>query len=119
MYGLGANALDEGAVLKVFRYKGRPLSDPLIVHVPGATEARKLLQLPPSVRNTIDVDGPSVSRRQAQTSVTPAPAPCFVLRHSPQCDRLFDVLTAAFWPGPLTVVSRASKDIPMKGAAWP
>ncbi len=33
VYGLGANALDAGAVAKVFEAKGRPGWDPLIVHV--------------------------------------------------------------------------------------
>jgi len=33
VYGLGANALSDEAVLKVFRAKGRPQTDPLIVHV--------------------------------------------------------------------------------------
>jgi L-threonylcarbamoyladenylate synthase len=33
VYGLGANALDEKAVQKIFDAKGRPPTDPLIVHV--------------------------------------------------------------------------------------
>lgn len=33
VYGLGANALDENAVLKIFKAKGRPQDNPLIVHV--------------------------------------------------------------------------------------
>lgn len=33
VYGLGANALDEGAVAKIFRAKGRPADNPLIVHI--------------------------------------------------------------------------------------
>lgn len=33
VYGLGANAWDEGAVRRVFAAKGRPADDPLIVHV--------------------------------------------------------------------------------------
>lgn len=33
VYGLGANALDEAAVLSVFRAKGRPADNPLIVHI--------------------------------------------------------------------------------------
>ncbi len=32
VYGLAANALDAGAVRKIFEIKGRPLLDPLIVH---------------------------------------------------------------------------------------
>jgi L-threonylcarbamoyladenylate synthase len=33
VYGLGANALDETAVNKIFRAKGRPVNDPIIVHI--------------------------------------------------------------------------------------
>ena len=33
VYGVGANALDEKAVRKIFRAKGRPFDDPLIVHI--------------------------------------------------------------------------------------
>jgi L-threonylcarbamoyladenylate synthase len=38
VYGLGANALDAAAVAKIFAAKGRPTTDPLIVHI--ATLAR-------------------------------------------------------------------------------
>lgn len=33
VYGLGANALDEAAVRRIFRVKGRPADNPLIVHI--------------------------------------------------------------------------------------
>ena len=33
VYGLGANALDEEAVKKIFIAKGRPQDNPLMVHV--------------------------------------------------------------------------------------
>ena len=33
VYGLGANALDEKAVAKIFKAKGRPQDNPLIVHL--------------------------------------------------------------------------------------
>lgn len=33
VYGLGANALDENAVRRIFKAKGRPADNPLIVHV--------------------------------------------------------------------------------------
>jgi L-threonylcarbamoyladenylate synthase len=42
VYGVGANALDENAVLRIFEAKGRPHSSPLIVHVAGVAEAREL-----------------------------------------------------------------------------
>jgi L-threonylcarbamoyladenylate synthase len=37
VYGLGANALDEAAIAKIFAAKGRPSWDPLIVHVSDHT----------------------------------------------------------------------------------
>ena len=42
VYGLGANALDEAAVRRIFEAKGRPLSSPLIVHVSSIDMARDL-----------------------------------------------------------------------------
>jgi L-threonylcarbamoyladenylate synthase len=39
VYGLGANALDERAVRKIFEAKGRPGDNPLILHVSCADEA--------------------------------------------------------------------------------
>ncbi|CAK4627432.1 hypothetical protein LEN26_011523 [Aphanomyces euteiches] len=45
VYGLGANALDAPAVLSIFEAKGRPLTDPLIVHVPTVQDALSLVQL--------------------------------------------------------------------------
>ena len=33
VYGLGADALNENAVQKIFEAKGRPADNPLIVHV--------------------------------------------------------------------------------------
>src|SRR5437763_10883756 len=40
VYGLGANALDEAAVRRIFEAKGRPFSSPLIVHVADIEMAR-------------------------------------------------------------------------------
>jgi len=41
VYGLGANALDRRAVLKIFELKRRPASSPLIVHVADTGQARE------------------------------------------------------------------------------
>lgn len=43
VYGLGANALDERAVEKIFKAKGRPQDNPLIVHVSSVEMLRTLL----------------------------------------------------------------------------
>jgi L-threonylcarbamoyladenylate synthase len=42
VYGLGANALDEQAVKRIFEVKGRPPASPLIVHVESVAAARGL-----------------------------------------------------------------------------
>jgi L-threonylcarbamoyladenylate synthase len=42
VYGLGAHALDEAAVRRIFEAKGRPETSPLIVHVSGIEMARQL-----------------------------------------------------------------------------
>lgn len=47
VYGLGVHALDAAAVRRVFEAKGRPATDPLIVHVSSLEAARSLtLALP-------------------------------------------------------------------------
>lgn len=47
VYGLGANALDENAVLKIFAAKERPPWDPLIVHIFDLTMLEHLVDEPP------------------------------------------------------------------------
>ncbi|MDB5097094.1 MAG: hypothetical protein JWM80_1515 [Cyanobacteria bacterium RYN_339] len=42
VYGLGANALDEQAVARIYAAKGRPSGNPLIVHVADAAMARQV-----------------------------------------------------------------------------
>ena len=41
VYGLGANALDDTAVAKIYAAKNRPSFNPLIVHVPDVATARQ------------------------------------------------------------------------------
>lgn len=50
VYGLGANALDEEAVAKIFHAKGRPSNDPLIVHVASLDDVKLVAkEIPPIV----------------------------------------------------------------------
>ena len=44
VYGLGANALDENAVKKIYEAKGRPSDNPLIVHIYDKSEVYGLAQ---------------------------------------------------------------------------
>lgn len=51
VYGLGVNALDAGAVRRLFEAKGRPADDPLIVHVPSV---RALIQLASEIPSVVE-----------------------------------------------------------------
>ena len=50
VYGLGANALDENAVRKIFAAKGRPADNPLIVHVADLEDAASLCYISDTAR---------------------------------------------------------------------
>ena len=55
VYGLGANALDESAVKKVFAVKGRPSDNPLIVHVYDFSQVQSFIQTPhPLAQKIVD-----------------------------------------------------------------
>jgi len=43
VYGLGADGLDCEAVARIFAAKGRPATNPLILHVTGAAQSRELV----------------------------------------------------------------------------
>lgn len=57
VYGLGANALDAAAVRAIFAAKGRPLSDPLIVHARSLAQAAALVTLDEDGRRAFDCLG--------------------------------------------------------------
>lgn len=46
VYGLGAHALDRHAVLRIFEAKGRPSTDPLIVHIEDVAQIDRLADIP-------------------------------------------------------------------------
>jgi tRNA threonylcarbamoyl adenosine modification protein (Sua5/YciO/YrdC/YwlC family) len=75
VYGLAANAFDIVAVKNIFEYKGRPLSDPLIVHVDSIEMAKKMIKI------------------------------------DEETNRIFDLLSNKYWPGPMTLVLKANFDI--------
>ncbi len=58
VYGLGANALDEEAVKKIYFAKGRPSDNPLIVHVPDVENARKVAYVSPLAEKLFSVFSP-------------------------------------------------------------
>src|SRR5690625_292960 len=59
VYGLGADATNEEAVAKIFKAKGRPQDNPLIVHVATKIQLKKLVwHLPENAEKLIDVYTP-------------------------------------------------------------
>ena len=44
VYGLAANALDGKAVARIFKAKGRPMDNPLIVHVSDIAQAKTIVR---------------------------------------------------------------------------
>lgn len=86
VYGLGCNALDSSAIIKVFEAKERPLTDPLITHV---TENQVAFDLWAADTDTISSEAsPSLEGKAIQA------------------------LCKRFWPGPLTLVAKAAPDVP-------
>jgi L-threonylcarbamoyladenylate synthase len=53
VYGLAAHALDAKACRAIFRAKGRPANDPLIVHVLDLAHAEKLAEFNPAARRLV------------------------------------------------------------------
>lgn len=49
VYGLGANAFDSGAIGRIFSAKGRPSSDPLIVHIASVDQLELIVLDPPEI----------------------------------------------------------------------
>lgn len=47
VYGLGANALDADAAMRIYAAKGRPSDNPLIVHVAEPSDAASIADTPP------------------------------------------------------------------------
>lgn len=78
VYGLGADATNSLAVARIFKAKGRPPDNPIIVHV--------------------------ASRSQLSSLVASIPAEA-------------EVLMDAFWPGPLTIILPAGRDVPAEVTA--
>ncbi len=54
VYGLGANALDEAAVAKIFKAKGRPQDNPLIVHVAEREQLADICHVTPLASRLMD-----------------------------------------------------------------
>lgn len=58
VYGLGADACSDAAVQSIYRIKGRPAANPLIVHVADADVAERFASLTPLARHVLDAFAP-------------------------------------------------------------
>ena len=59
VYGLGANALEDHAVAKIFEAKGRPSDNPLIVHIAKREQVEQLVtMIPPMAHQLMDAFWP-------------------------------------------------------------
>jgi L-threonylcarbamoyladenylate synthase len=87
VYGLAANALDESAVRRIFAAKGRPASNPLIVHVGSLEMARSLAGEWPEDAQTLAErfwPGPLtivVPKQSSVPDIVTAGLPSVALRH--------------------------------------
>ncbi|KAH8676411.1 DHBP synthase RibB-like alpha/beta domain-containing protein [Tricladium varicosporioides] len=79
VYGLGADATRSDAVKGIYKAKGRPSDNPLIIHICDLTMLRSLLT--PAKLENGDID----------TSIDPIP-------------EIYKPLIKRFWPGPLTIL---------------
>lgn len=75
VYGLGANALDGDAVNRIFAAKGRPSSDPLIVHIHSLDQLTQVaIEIPDLAYRLAEKfwSGPLTLVLQRNESITPA-----------------------------------------------
>ena len=108
VYGLGANALDEAAVRRVYEVKGRPTDNPMIVHV---HDRRQALELMPEV---------PVFFAELANEFWPGPLTMIVHVHDrrqalelmQEVPVIFAELANEFWPGPLTMIVRHNAAVP-------
>ncbi len=59
VYGLGASAFDDEAVRKIYKAKGRPSDNPLIVHIADVADVEKVCRdVPESAKKLLDAFAP-------------------------------------------------------------
>ncbi|MCL2094702.1 L-threonylcarbamoyladenylate synthase [Candidatus Saccharibacteria bacterium] len=58
VYGLGADALNEAAVAKIFVLKGRPADNPLIIHIADLADLERVAEWTPSARKLAEAFWP-------------------------------------------------------------
>lgn len=85
VYGLAADALDARACARIYRAKGRPATDPLIVHLAAARELEQVAEGNPAARQLADAFWPGpltlvLPRRPAVPALVSAGLPSVAVR---------------------------------------
>ena len=85
VYGLGANALNEAAVRSIFKAKGRPADNPLIVHVANPEASEPLCYLTQEARRLMEVFCPGpltllLPKKEGLPAVVNAGLPSIAIR---------------------------------------
>ncbi|KAL9005903.1 MAG: hypothetical protein Q9188_001317 [Gyalolechia gomerana] len=93
VYGLGADATRDDAVLGIYKAKQRPADNPLIIHISSLTQLRQLLASSPGL------DGAS----SLEVEQDPIPA-------------IYHPLISRFWPGPLSILLPLPEKSPLAGS---
>ena len=103
VYGLGANALDPAAVSRIFAAKGRPATNPVIVHVLSFDEMLPLVvAAPPTAKTLADRFWPGpltlvLPRSTSVPDIVTARGPTVAIR-APAHPVARDLLRAAGFP---------------------
>lgn len=100
VYGLAADAMNPDAVAKIFSIKGRPSFDPLILHLGGWRDLKKVAKIPEDIEATV---------RELTQEYWPGPLTIVL----PKTDQVSDAVTA----GLPTVAVRVSAHEVMREVA--
>eukprot|EP00920_Eleutheroschizon_duboscqi_P003700 GHVT01008570.1.p1 GENE.GHVT01008570.1~~GHVT01008570.1.p1 ORF type:complete len:1159 (-),score=251.27 GHVT01008570.1:320-3796(-) len=142
VYGLGASGFHLKGVLRIFEAKQRPLTDPLILHVPSVWSAISLF-FPEESIGLKPPHNPAATcgRTLDESCATPLQSHCDKVEsfetecaYSSACGvrrfdedarerferlRIFRHLGLCFWPGPLSIVEKARcASIPLEVTAF-
>ncbi|KAJ2488776.1 hypothetical protein IWW37_004529 [Coemansia sp. RSA 2050] len=117
VYGLAANALDAGAVSAIFRAKGRPSDNPLIVHVSSMRMLRALYHLPAASADTPFLGTEALEGAWLRGQMAAAEREDRLRGGDgvwPEIPRVYHSAIRSFWPGALTIVLPRPACIPLE-----
>ncbi|KAJ1963641.1 hypothetical protein GGI12_001938 [Dipsacomyces acuminosporus] len=124
VYGLAANALSSDAVKQIYKVKGRPSDNPLIVHVSSIRMLRALYHLPAAAgaaanggllldpimpflgTNNAAMEGEELTLKLNEAESRDGAWP--------EIPKAYHEVIKRFWPGPLTIIMPRPQCIPIE-----